>query len=291
MGITTSKLNLDNDNSSILRLMSYNVEWGFLNLPSDIHNDSCGHPIPNTSEAQKKHLNLISKNIGFLSPNICFLQEMGSLQAVQYIAEEIKQLFGLKYKYYYSNGNEEGNQGVGLLIEESLSDCCSVSNIPNFRLNRALGLTLKTSSNTYKIVGVHLKSLYDQKIQRDEEEQKEQIQSVIDWIGEPNNAIICGDLNNISTSAPIQLINENSYQDILVSNKYVPNITGNTFTEFHGKNGKESGSKIDYIFKTKDVNLISSHIVNIQREASIQIDNQRGENSDHLPVIGLFNIN
>ena len=239
MGGTISKLGSDKDCSSTLRLMSYNVEWGFLNLPDDIHTDSCGHPIPDTPEAQKEHLNLISKNIGFLSPDICFLQEMGSLQAVKYISDQISQMFGLKYSYYYSNGDEQGNQGVGLLIKDSLTESCSVCNIPNFKLNRALGVTLKTSSNTYKIVGVHLKSLYDQKIQKDEEEQKEQLQSVIDWIGNPTNAIICGDLNNVPTSSPIQLVKDNSYEDILASDKYVANITGNTYTEFHGKNGKE----------------------------------------------------
>jgi len=291
MGGTISKLSLNNDKSITLRLMSYNVEWGFLNLPSDINSDSCGHSIPNTSEAQREHLNLISKNIGFLSPDICFLQEMGSLQAMKYISDHLFMFFGLKYKYYYSNGDEQGNQGVGLLIEESLTEYCTVCNIPNFRLNRALGVTFKTASNIYKIVGVHLKSLYDQKIQKDEEEQKEQIQSVIDWIGKPTNAIICGDLNNVPTSPPIQLVKDNSYQDILASDKYVDNITGNNYTEFHGKNGKESGSKIDYIFKTKDINLVSSHIVNIQREASNQIASLRGENSDHLPVIGIFTIN
>ena len=122
MGGTISKLNLNNDKSITLRLMSYNVEWGFLNLPSDINSDSCGHSIPNTSEAQKEHLNLISKNIGFLSPDICFLQEMGSLQAMKYISDHLFMFFGLKYKYYYSNGDEQGNQGVGLLIEESSGD-------------------------------------------------------------------------------------------------------------------------------------------------------------------------
>ena len=120
MGGNASTLSLDKDCSSTLRLMSYNVEWGFLNLPNDIHSDSCGHPIPNTPEAQKEHLNLISKNIGFLTPDICFLQEMGSLQAVQYISDQINQMFGIKYDCNYSNGNEQGNQGVGLLIKESL---------------------------------------------------------------------------------------------------------------------------------------------------------------------------
>jgi hypothetical protein len=55
-----------------IRLMSYNVEWGFLNLPTDIHNDSCGHNIPNTLNAQEGHLNLIAKNIGLIAPDICF---------------------------------------------------------------------------------------------------------------------------------------------------------------------------------------------------------------------------
>ena len=74
------------------RILSYNVEWGFLNVPEDINSDSCGHPIPHTAEAQQTHLTLISKNIGIINPDICFLQEMGSLAAVKFISDKLKEL-------------------------------------------------------------------------------------------------------------------------------------------------------------------------------------------------------
>ena len=51
------------------RIMSYNVEWGFLNLPKDITHDSGGHNIPNTKEAQQQHLRIISKNRAINSSN------------------------------------------------------------------------------------------------------------------------------------------------------------------------------------------------------------------------------
>ena len=60
---------LKRDNKTI-RLLSYNVEWGFLKLPPDIHQDSCGHSIPDNIDAQKTHLKLIAKNIGLLSSDI-----------------------------------------------------------------------------------------------------------------------------------------------------------------------------------------------------------------------------
>ena len=80
------------------------------------------------------------------------------------------------------------------------------------------------------------------------------------------------------------------YTGVLSTNKYIPNITGNTYTEFHGKDGKESGSRIDYIFKTDDVNLTSSHIIDLVREAPKQDPNLRGETSDHLPVLAIFQL-
>ena len=43
-------------------------------------------------------------------------------------------------------------------------------------------------------------------------------------------------------------------------------------------NGKESIYKIDYIFKTNDINLVSAHIVDVQREALHQNPQLRGEN-------------
>tara|TARA_B100001540_G_C15693088_1_gene590211 strand:- start:155 stop:1027 length:873 start_codon:yes stop_codon:yes gene_type:complete len=272
------------------RILSYNVEWGFLNVPGDIDSDSCGHPIPHTTEAQQTHLTLISKNIGIINPDICFLQEMGSLDAVKFISDKLKELFNIDYDIAYSNGTETGQQGVGLLIRSEVGDKCTVVNIPNFKLNRALGITLKEESRTYKIVGVHLKSLYDGKTQKDEEEQSEQIQSVIDWIDGSDDAIVCGDFNNVPTSSPIKKMTDAGYTGVLSTDKYVPNIIGNTYTEFHGKGGKESGSRIDYIFKTEDVNLVSSHIVDLVRESPTQDPNLRGETSDHLPVLAIFEL-
>lgn len=272
------------------RILSYNVEWGFLNVPGDIDSDSCGHPIPHTTEAQQTHLTLISKNIGIINPDICFLQEMGSLAAVKFISDKLKELFNVDYDIAYSNGTETGQQGVGLLIRSEVGDKCSVVNIPNFKLNRALGITLTEESRTYKIVGVHLKSLYDGKTQKDEEEQSEQIQSVIDWINGSDDAIVCGDFNNVPTSSPIKKMTDAGYTGVLSTDKYIPNIIRNTYTEFHGKGGKESGSRIDYIFKTEDVNLVSSHIVDLVRESPKQDPNLRGETSDHLPVLAIFEL-
>ena len=153
-----------------------------------------------------------------------------------------------------------------------------------------MGITLKEESRTYKIVGVHLKSLYDGKTQKDEEEQSEQIQSVIDWINGSEDAIVCGDFNNVPTSSPIKKMADAGYTGVLSTDKYIPNITGNTYTEFHGKGGKESGSRIDYIFKTDDVDLVSSHIVDLVRESPAQDPNLRGETSDHLPVLAIFEL-
>ena len=62
------------------------------------------------------------------------------------------------------------------------------------------------------------------------------------------------------------------------------------YTEFHGKNGKESGSRIDYIFKTDSINVVSSHIINIERETKNPDENLRGETSDHLPILGIFKL-
>ena len=291
MGTTESKNTVVDIVETTYRILTYNVEWGFLTVPSDVTSDSCGHPIPHTDIAQQTHLTLISKNIGTVNPDICFLQEMGSLQATTFIATELKSLFNLDYYPYYSNGNNSGNQGVGILIKSNINDKCVVTNIPNFKLNRGIGITLTENNNTYKLVGVHLKSLYDGKIQKDEEEQEEQIQAVLDWVGDAKNTLVCGDFNNVPTSDPIKKMTDNGYIGILSTDKYLPNITGNTSTKFHGKNGKESGSRIDYIFKTDDINLVSSHIIDVEREAIASNPNLRGESSDHLPVLGIFNFN
>ncbi len=281
---------LNAQSKQTIRLLTYNVEWGFLTVPDDVTTDSCGHTIPHTSLAQDTHLTLISKNIGICNPDICFLQEIGSVGALQYIANALQSLFSLDYSIHYSNGDETGNQGVGLLIKTDLTSKAVITNIPNFKLNRAVGLTITISNIEYKIIGVHLKSLYDQKIQKDEKEQEEQIQAVLDWVGDNSNVILCGDFNNIPTSAPLQKVTDAGYVDILSSDKYIANITGNTNTEFHGHSGKESGSRIDYIFKTSDINVISSHIVDVQRECPITNPALRGESSDHLPIMGIFSL-
>lgn len=290
MGLSQSIVSSLDTNKTTYRILTYNVEWGFLTVPSDVTSDSCGHPIPHTDIAQQTHLTLISKNIGVINPDICFLQEMGSLQAVKFIATALKSLFNLDYSCYYSNGTSVGNQGVGILIKSTVDEKCVVTNIPNFKLNRGIGITLKENNNIYKLVGVHLKSLYDGKIQKDEEEQEEQIQAVLDWVGDAKNTIVCGDFNNVPTSDPIKKMTGGGYTGILSTDKYLPNITGNTTTEFHGKNGKESGSRIDYIFKTDDIDLVSSHIIDVEREAVITDTKLRGETSDHLPVLGIFNL-
>ena len=273
-----------------IRLLSYNVEWGFLTVPDDVTSDSCGHVIPHTPLAQNTHLTLISKNIGISNPDICFLQEIGSISALEYLANSLSKLFSLQYSIYYSNGPDSGNQGVGLLIKTKLMPECAITTIPNFKLNRAVGVTITFAGTEYKLIGVHLKSLYDQKIQKDEKEQEEQIQSVLDWVGDSTNVIFCGDFNNIPSSDPIKKVTDAGYLDILSSDKYIANITANTNTEFHGHHGKESGSRIDYIFKSESINLLSSHIIDFQRESPIIHPALRGETSDHLPIMGIFSL-
>jgi len=272
------------------RILTYNVEWGFLNLPGDIHKDSCGHPIPQTSEAQETHLTLIAKNIGLFKPDFCFLQEMGSKAAVQYIVDGLSKMFNLSYLCYYSNGEDTGNQGVGCLIATTLATHCSVELIPNFKLNRGLGVTFNTEKNTYKLVGVHLKSLYDNKIKKDEAEQESQINAVLDWVKGEENVIVCGDFNNVPNSAPLQLMTNNNYKDIIDSKEYIPNIIADTNTEFHGSSGKETGSRIDYIFMSPQIQCTSAHIIDIEREAIKQEPSLRGETSDHLPILGVFQL-
>ena len=271
------------------RIMSYNVEWGFLNLPKDITHDSGGHNIPNTKEAQQQHLRIISKNIGLNEPHICFLQEMGSTDAVQFVADAIFSMFNIKYNIYYSNGDETGNQGVGLLIHENISPQCKVTTIPNFKLNRALGITLNTNKNTYKLIGVHLKSLYDGNYTRDVGIQNAEIQSVLDWVGDCDNVLFCGDFNNVPTSTPIQKMLTENYTNILNTDKYVENISGILATEF-SKSKSHPNSIIDYMFVTKPETLISSHIIDYQRIATVPNKKFRSENSDHLPILGIFTL-
>ena len=81
-----------------------------------------------------------------------------------------------------------------------------------------------------------------------------------------------------------------NYRNILDSDKFLLSIVGDKSTEFHGKNGKETGSIIDYMFTTGNINLLSSHIVNYTREAKKPIAGLRGESSDHLPIVGIFKL-
>lgn len=275
--------------SKTYRIMSYNVEWGFLKLPDDITHDSGGHTIPKTDEAQRQHLRIISKNIGLASPHICFLQEMGSLEAVQFVADAIFSIFNIKYDVYYSNGDETGYQGVGLLVQEDISTECEISNIPDFKLNRALGVILTTNEKTYKLIGVHLKSLYDGKYTRDVAIQNSEIEAVLEWVGDCENVLFCGDFNNVPTSSPIQNVISKKYTNILDTDKYVENISGIKATEF-SKSKSHPNSVIDYMFVTNPDTLISSHIIDYQRVATVPNAKYRSENSDHLPILGVFTL-
>ena len=160
MGTTESKNTVVDIVETTYRILTYNVEWGFLTVPSDVTSDSCGHPIPHTDIAQKTHLTLISKNIGTVNPDICFLQEMGSLQATTFIATELKSLFNLDYYPYYSNGNNSGNQGVGILIKSNINDKIDLIETNQFstfdaeKLKTGVELTAKRSGskNIQKLV-------------------------------------------------------------------------------------------------------------------------------------------
>ena len=273
----------------VCRILAYNVEWGFLKLPGDVNKDSCGHSIPQTPEAQENHLKLVSKNIGVINPDVCFLEEMGSLEAVQTIASNIDSMFGETYSVYYSN-TDSGYQGVGLLIKSDIVGYTSVENIPNFPLNRALGVTINRDNKEYKMVGVHLKSLYDHNYKKDIPEQLAQLAAVNLWVGSCENSIVCGDMNNTPDSEPIKKMTEYGYTDIIESDKYVPNITNNKYTEFHGKDGDESGSRIDYMFTKGQIEPLSVHIVDLVRENPNAPDGERKETSDHLPILGIFKL-
>ena len=58
--------------SQSFRVLSYNVEWGFLKLPDDITEDACGHKIPQTDKANQEHLRIISKNRSFITRYLFF---------------------------------------------------------------------------------------------------------------------------------------------------------------------------------------------------------------------------
>jgi len=297
MGSGISNLLVDNTNiihknnetnTYCIKLLTYNVEWGFLELPDNITSDSCGHNIPQTDEAQEEHLKLISRDIGIVNPDICFLQEIGSLDDIKYISNYIKDLFNVYYYSYYSN-KEDGNQGIGLLIKKEYNSLCQVEHIPNFPLERALGIILNFNDKIFKLVGVHLKSLYDHKYEKDVAKQLEQLKAVNEWIGDTKYSVVCGDMNNIPGSEPILKMGEYGYTDILDTKCYVPSIVNSKYTEFHGNNGDEQGSRIDYIF-TKNIKPISSYIINLVRENTKLPTNLRKETSDHLPVLAVLEL-
>jgi len=276
--------------SPTLRLMSYNVEWGFLVMPSDISGDACGHTIPHTKEAQEDHLHLISKNIGLINPDICFLQEIGSLDAMKFIANSLESMFNLTYAYYYSH-ETSGNQGVGLLINKSLDSSCKVEKIPNFYLERSLGITYTNGNQSYKFIGVHLKSLYDGKTEADTAKQLQEIGTVHDWCKDTDKVIICGDFNNVDGSPTTEQMVKYGYVDLSETSVYVPNITRDTKTEYFKHGSKpENGSKIDYMFASKDVEALSYHIIDVVRETIHQNDALRGETSDHLPILSIVKL-
>ena len=288
MGLSSSKIApISSLNITTIKIMSYNVEWGFLTLPTDITHDACGHNLPHTQKAQEEHLKLISKNIGLINPDICFLQEMGSEEAVKYVSTCIKTYFNINYSFFYSHIGT-GQQGIGLLIRNNFTEFCKVERIPNFPLDRALGVVYAENCKTYKFVGVHLKSLCDDKTEKDTQEQLDQLQAANKWCGETENSIICGDFNNSSSSSPIQKMTDYGYTDIYY--KYcITNITGNNNTEFYKHGDKESGSRIDYMF-SKTLTPLSFHIINVDREAQKPQSDSRGETSDHLPICGIFKL-
>ena len=163
------------------------------------------------------------------------------------------------------------------ICNDRYKDIISVETIPNFPLNRALGLTLTYNEKCYKIVGVHLKSLYDHNYKKDVPEQLAQLAAVQEWIGDTDNSIVCGDLNNTPGSLPIQKMGQYGYTDIIDSDKYVPSIMDSTNTEFHGKDGKESGSRIDYIF-TKNIKILDYKHIDKKLPSGLWP-------SDHLPIL------
>ena len=55
-------------------------------------------------------------------------------------------------------------------------------------------------------------------------------------------------------------------------------------------NSKEQGSRIDYILTKGEINILSSHIVDIKRECIVQQPNLRGETSDHLPIMAIISV-
>ena len=296
-----------------LRILTYNIEWGFLTLPDDINYDACGHKLPHTKEAQEEHLTLAAKNIGLCVPTICFLEEMGSLDAVNYIRDKICDIYGLRYNTAYSRNNETGQQGIGILIAINMK--YDLISLPDFGYKRAFGIKIKSNfvakirsiqelpSYDIHIIGVHSKSLYGNDYKRNIEIQEQEADVINKYFDDvyrsksPSPAIIfCGDFNNTIDSSPIKKIinfkskNNEKLVDLINTNYFIENITNTTDTQF----SKKDSSRIDYIWCNESfANLTckSVQIVEIQRLNYSGKDLKlRMENSDHLPVLGIFSI-
>jgi len=261
-----------------------------MTLPANVKEDAGKHEIPHTQEAQETHLRLVAKNIGLLNPDICFLQEIGSLTAMKFISDNIQQMFNMKYDFYYSNGVDSGYQGVGLLLKDG--EKYTVENIPDFYLKRALGVTRKGVPTAPVVVGMHLKSLYDHNNKKDTQEQLGQLRAATNWVnGRP--AVICGDLNNLPGSAPVRNMVDGGYIDLINSDRFVPSITQEDTTEVSvSKEGEVRKIRLDYIMVSRSIEktALSCHIVNLQRTAADKGADPRlrKENSDHLPVLAVF---
>ena len=286
-----------------LRIVTYNVEWGFIDLPEGITHDSNKNKIPRGKRTQYKHLELCAKNIGLLIPDVCFLQEIGSLKVLKHICKIIESLYGVKYKYYYSNNDIEGIQGVGLLMKENMSSDIeyTVELLP--KLRNAIGIIFTYEGNLYKIAGVHLKSFFcsdddSKKKSRLLKIQEDQIGYIDEWILSGEDAdyvVVCGDFNNTPKSSSIKLMLDLKYVDIINTNKYVHNILNKkvTSTGTYKKNNteKEQNTRLDYIFTT-DINICKSiHIINLERSSPDNINNDfRVQNSDHFPLLAVISI-
>ena len=296
----------------ILRVLTYNTEWGFLNLPDDIKYDAGGHILPHTDEAQQKHLKLIAKNIGLSNPSVCFIEEMGSIDAVNFIRDEISNLYGIQYNTQYSN-NDQGFQGIGILIQTWINDY-NVIELLDFGYHRAFGIRINKSFfnkifqkinivpqlpvSDLIIIGVHTKSLCGN-YKRSLEIQEKQADVITNYFNKETSTpiILVGDFNNTPDSDPIKKIaafenkNKEKLVDLLSSNYFCENITHTMSTQF----SETKSSRIDYIWCNETFATFackSVQIIEFQRLSKINppITNERQENSDHLPVLGIFDL-
>tara|TARA_B100000900_G_scaffold395738_1_gene394409 strand:- start:922 stop:1812 length:891 start_codon:yes stop_codon:yes gene_type:complete len=294
-----------------LRILTYNIEWGFLNLPDDVEYDACGHKLPHTKEAQEEHLTLAAKNIGLAVPNVCFLQEIGSLDAMKYIRDKINEIYGIRYNIGYSRNEEKGQQGIGILIAGYIK--YNLVNLPDFGYKRAFGIKIKSNfsskinnynKNSYDIhiIGVHSKSLYGDNKSRNIAIQEHEADVINKYFensinGKNNPAVIfCGDFNNTVDSPPIQKIvkfrtnNNERLIDLMDSEYYIPNITNSKETQF----SKNFSTRIDYIWCNESFAMTSCKSIQIIELKRLNYSgkelNLRLENSDHLPVLGVFDV-